>query len=68
MPRRDRRADGKDDTNVVELKQNSSSLASTTSSSRVAPKLEREPRLSCGVDPGPSGLDWKELNRTDDSN
>ena len=70
MPRRGRRADDQDDPSVVELKQNPSSLASKSRASRVARKLEREgrPRLSGGVDPGPSGFDWKELNRTDDFN
>ena len=67
MPRRRRRADDRDESTVV---QNPSLLASKARALRVARKLEREgrPRVSGGTDPGPSGFDWKELKRTEDSN
>ena len=67
MPRRRRRADDRDESTVVH---NPSSLASKGFALRVARKLEREGRLrlSGGADPGPSGFDWKELKRTEDSN
>ena len=70
MPRRRRSADDQDESTVVQLRQNPSSLDSKARSLRVARKLKREgrPRISGGADPGPAGFDWKELKRTEDSN
>ena len=70
MPRRRRRADDRDESTVVQFKQNPSSVVSKARALRMARKLEREgrPRLSGGADPGPSGFAWKELKRNEASN